>query len=72
MGRMAAYTGQSITWDMALNSQEDLTPPAYDWNVPMAVLPVAMPGLTKLCEQMRHNRSFAARNDASPYDPSTF
>ena len=33
MGRMAAYTGQAITWDMALNSKEDLTPPAYDWNV---------------------------------------
>ena len=32
MGRMAAYTGQAITWDMAMNSQEDLTPPAYDWN----------------------------------------
>ena len=47
MGRMAAYTGQSITWDMAMNSQEDLTPPAYDWNVPLAVPPVAMPGLTK-------------------------
>src|SRR5205823_2073058 len=47
MGRMAAYTGQSITWDMALNSQEDLTPPTYDWNVPLAVPPVAMPGITK-------------------------
>jgi myo-inositol 2-dehydrogenase / D-chiro-inositol 1-dehydrogenase len=47
MGRMAAYTGQAITWDMALNSQEDLTPPAYDWNVPLTVPPVAMPGITK-------------------------
>jgi len=47
MGRMAAYTGQSITWDMAMNSQEDLTPPAYDWNVSLPVPPVAMPGLTK-------------------------
>jgi myo-inositol 2-dehydrogenase / D-chiro-inositol 1-dehydrogenase len=47
MGRMAAYTGQAITWDMAFNSKEDLTPPAYDWNVPMAVPPVAMPGVTK-------------------------
>jgi len=47
MGRMAAYTGQAITWEMAMNSQEDLTPPAYDWNVPMQVPPVAMPGLTK-------------------------
>ena len=28
MGRMAAYTGQQITWEMALNSQEDLSPAA--------------------------------------------
>ena len=27
MGRMAAYTGQQITWEMALNSKEDLSPP---------------------------------------------
>src|SRR5262245_38986662 len=47
MGRMAAYTGQAITWDTAMNSQEDLTPPAYDWNVPMPVPAVAMPGVTK-------------------------
>ncbi|MCY2965227.1 MAG: Gfo/Idh/MocA family oxidoreductase, partial [Planctomycetota bacterium] len=47
MGRMAAYTGQRITWEMALNSQEDLTPPAYDWNVALAVPPVARPGVTK-------------------------
>jgi predicted dehydrogenase len=47
MGRMAAYTGQAITWDMALNSQEDFTPPAYDWNVKLEVPPIAMPGLTK-------------------------
>jgi predicted dehydrogenase len=47
MGRMAAYTGQAITWDMALNSQEDLTPPAYNWDVKLEVPPVAMPGLTK-------------------------
>jgi predicted dehydrogenase len=47
MGRMAAYTGQAITWEMAMNSKEDLTPPAYDWNVPMPVPPVAMPGITK-------------------------
>ena len=24
MGRMAAYTGQEVTWEMALNSKEDL------------------------------------------------
>jgi hypothetical protein len=47
MGRMAAYTGQAITWEMAMNSQEDLTPPKYDWDVPLAVPPVAKPGMTK-------------------------
>lgn len=47
MGRMAAYTGEAITWEMALNSQEDLTPPAYDWEVKLAMPPVAMPGITK-------------------------
>lgn len=47
MGRMAAYTGQAITWEMAMNSQEDLSPPAYNWDVPLAVPPVAMPGITK-------------------------
>ena len=26
MGRMAAYTGQQITWDQAMNSQEKLVP----------------------------------------------
>ena len=32
MGRMAAYTGQEITWEMALNSKENLVPDRYDWN----------------------------------------
>src|SRR5438270_7265517 len=47
MGRMAAYTGQEITWEMALNSKEDLSPPRYDWDVALAVPPVAVPGVTK-------------------------
>jgi hypothetical protein len=47
MGRMAAYTGDAITWEMAMNSQEDLTPPSYDWNAKLAVPPVALPGITK-------------------------
>lgn len=47
MGRMAAYTGKSITWEMALNSQEDLSPAKYDWNLELPVPPVAKPGLTK-------------------------
>ena len=32
MGRMAAYTGQEVTWEMALNSKEDLSPAGYDWD----------------------------------------
>ena len=32
VGRMAAYTGQEITWEMALNSRENLGPDRYDWN----------------------------------------
>jgi predicted dehydrogenase len=46
MGRMATYTGQLITWDMAMNSQEDLTPPRYAFG-PLPVAPVARPGVTK-------------------------
>jgi len=46
MGRMATYTGQTITWEQALNSQEDLTPVAYEWG-DMPVPSVAMPGITK-------------------------
>ncbi|MBI5758083.1 MAG: Gfo/Idh/MocA family oxidoreductase [Planctomycetales bacterium] len=45
MGRMSAYTGQTITWDQAFNSKEDLTPPKYDW-IDLPVPPVAMPGKT--------------------------
>lgn len=46
-GRMAAYTGQTVTWEQALNSTEDLSPPAYEFG-PMLVAPVAIPGQTKL------------------------
>jgi hypothetical protein len=43
---MAAYTGQVITWDMAMNSKEDLTPPQYDWNALLPTPEVARPGVT--------------------------
>ena len=45
-GRMAGYTGQVITWDMALNSKEDLSPPSYTWDQKLPNPPVAMPGKT--------------------------
>jgi predicted dehydrogenase len=46
MGRMATYTGQKITWDAAMNSQENLTPERYEWG-DVKVPAVAMPGKTK-------------------------
>ena len=46
MARMAAYTGQQITWDMARNSKEDLMPASYEWGrMPMPA--VALPGVTR-------------------------
>jgi predicted dehydrogenase len=48
MGRMAAYTGQVVTWDQALNSKEALVPAKLDWSAPLAVTPRAIPGQTKL------------------------
>ena len=47
MGRMAAYTGKEITWDMALNSQETLVPAKLDWDTPIPLPSWAMPGQTK-------------------------
>jgi len=48
LGRMAAYTGKDVTWEQALDSKEDLTPPKIDWDVALTVPPVAMPGQTEL------------------------
>jgi myo-inositol 2-dehydrogenase / D-chiro-inositol 1-dehydrogenase len=48
MGRMAAYTGQEVTWEDALNSQEQLVPENLEWNMKLPIKPMAVPGLTKL------------------------
>jgi predicted dehydrogenase len=46
MGRMAAYTGEVITWEKAMESQESLVPSTLDWgDVPKK--PVPIPGVTK-------------------------
>jgi predicted dehydrogenase len=47
MGRMAAYTGQEITWEMALNSKEDLSPTRYTWDAAPPPARVAEPGRTE-------------------------
>ena len=48
MGRMAAYTGQEISWEQAMNSKDLLTPERLDWNTKIEPRPLAVPGLTKL------------------------
>jgi predicted dehydrogenase len=47
LGRMAAYTGQEITWDMILNSKEKLVPEPLEWDMKLPVAPMAIPGQTK-------------------------
>jgi predicted dehydrogenase len=58
MGRMAAYTGQEITWKMAQESKEDLFKgvlgvkndedmPNYDWKTKLIHPPVSVPGIAK-------------------------
>ena len=47
MARMSAYTGQTVTWEQALNSTLDLSPENYAWG-DRAVNPVPQPGVTKL------------------------
>jgi myo-inositol 2-dehydrogenase / D-chiro-inositol 1-dehydrogenase len=48
MGRMAAYTGQEITWEQAMNSEEKLVPDQLDWKMKLDIAPMPMPGVTKL------------------------
>ncbi|MGB5499324.1 MAG: Gfo/Idh/MocA family oxidoreductase [Maribacter sp.] len=47
--RMAAYTGQAISWDQAINSKETLGPKNedYAWDYVWEMPPIAVPGKTK-------------------------
>lgn len=46
MGRMAAYTGEVISWDQAWNSQLELGPKSLEWGeAPKVEIPI--PGVTK-------------------------
>lgn len=48
-GRMVGYTGQTITWDQAINSTEVLGPKTedYTWDLKWPMAPIAKPGITK-------------------------
>jgi hypothetical protein len=48
MGRMAAYTGQQVTWEHMLKSQESIVPSSLSWDMSLPVAPMASPGQTKL------------------------
>jgi predicted dehydrogenase len=52
MGREAAYTGQEITWDELLASEQSLVPPDVAFG-PMPVAPVAVPGQTVLARNWK-------------------
>jgi predicted dehydrogenase len=48
LGRMSAYTGKEVSWDQALNSQEELMPAKLDWDMSLPVPPVALMGTRSL------------------------
>ncbi len=55
MGRMATYSGQVITWDQAINGQEQLVPDNMTWDTPPPVMPdengnypIPTPGVTNV------------------------
>ncbi len=54
MGRMATYSGKTVTWEDALNSELALVPAAYDWKADPPTLPdesgrypIPVPGQTR-------------------------
>jgi len=47
MGREAAYSGLKITWDMIMNSKEDLLPKNFDYKASVPVPPLPVPGVYK-------------------------
>jgi myo-inositol 2-dehydrogenase/D-chiro-inositol 1-dehydrogenase len=54
LGRMATYSGKTVTWDDALNSNLDLSPAGYTWDSQPqpqpgedGSYPIPMPGVTK-------------------------
>jgi myo-inositol 2-dehydrogenase / D-chiro-inositol 1-dehydrogenase len=47
MGRMAAYTGQEISWEQIMNSKEQLVPEKITWDMELPIAPMAVPGKTR-------------------------
>lgn len=47
IARMSAYTGKALTWEQAMNSKLDLSPPGYSWDQELPEPEVAKPGVTE-------------------------
>ena len=47
MARESAYSGQEVTWEMIMNSQQDLMPKAFDYKLKMDPAPLPVPGTYK-------------------------
>ena len=47
MARESAYSGIEITWDMIMNSKQDLQPKEFDYKLKMEAPPVPVPGKYK-------------------------
>jgi len=47
MGRESAYSGQKLTWDMMMNSQLDLQPKEFDYDLKLDISPLPVPGIYK-------------------------
>ncbi len=49
LGRMVAYTGQTITWEDAMNSNQALSPAIdqYSWELKWPTREIARPGITR-------------------------
>ncbi|UJH90169.1 Gfo/Idh/MocA family oxidoreductase [Antarcticibacterium sp. 1MA-6-2] len=48
LGRMVAYSGQTITWEEAMNSEKSLGPQKYNWDLNFKGPDIAVPGVTKV------------------------
>ena len=47
MARESAYSGLEITWDMIMNSKQDLFPKEFDYDLKMESMPLPVPGTYK-------------------------
>lgn len=47
MARESAYSGLEITWDMIMNSKQDLQPKAFEYDLRMEAPPLPVPGVYK-------------------------